>query len=174
MSLDTVRKFVLLYEGRANYEEVFYKFEKTSNTSYELYEQEYSQISFKDTTYFIGHIIIKNDSLIFTDVHSKQTKFVFYSTGEIDNYFYENVKLLNSALTIRGYDNLNKILKSDSLKCWCNWELDGGLNLVFSKGRDWLLEQKNNELYIYEWINIPKEKNLDLKIEKILIKKLKW
>ena len=62
----------------------------------------------------------------------------------------------------------------NSLKCWCNWELDGGINLVFVNKRDWILEKKDNELFIYEWTNPPVDKTDDLKIEKKLIKKLKW
>lgn len=173
ISLDTNKKFVLLYDGRANYDYNLFDFKTISPNNLEVYNKQYSQTLFKDITTVIGHIIIKNDTLHFIDSTEKDIKFILYNTGDNDSYFIEHVKLLNSALTVRGYDNLNKTLKSDSLKCFCNWEL-GGINLVIGKQHEWILEKQDNELCIYEWTNPPSEKQVDLKIEKKLFKKLKW
>lgn len=175
ISIETTKKYVLLYDGRANYDYNLYDFKPISSTNFEVYNKQYSQTLFKDTITVIGQIKIKNDTLLFTDAYGKLSKFIFYSKGENDKYFAEHIKLLNSALTHRGYDNLNIILQTDSLKCWCNWELDGGMNSVFGKENNyWILEKKDNELYIYEWRNPPSEKTIDLKIDKKLLKELKW
>jgi hypothetical protein len=175
ISVDTTKKLVLFYEGKANYDYNLSNFKTISPNNLKIYNKQYSQTLFSDTITIIGQIKIKNDTLLFTNPFGRQTKFVLYSTGDNDGYLKEHLKLINSALTVRGYDNLNKILHSDSLECWCNWELDGGMNSVFgNKKGDWILEKKDNELYIYEWTNPPSEKSFDLKIEKKLLKKLKW
>lgn len=175
ISIDTASKFVLLYDGRANYDYNLYGFKTISKSNLEVYEEHYSPALFKDTMAVIGKIAIKNDSLLFAEPSGKQTKFVFYNAGDNHSYFKEHIKLINSALAARGYGSLNTTLQSDSLKCWCNWELDGGINLVFGKEKNnWILEKKNNELYIYQWTNPPVDKTEELKIEKKLIKKLKW
>jgi hypothetical protein len=175
ISLDTTKKLVLFYDGRANYDRNVYDLKTTSSTNLEVYYKQYSQTLFADTVTIIGRMKIKNDTLLFINPYGLQTKFILYNTGAEDSYFKEHIKLLNSAFTVRGYDNLNKTLQSDSLKCWCNWELDGGINLVYgTKKGEWILEKKDNELFIYKWTNPPSEKTLDLKIEKKLLKKLKW
>jgi hypothetical protein len=174
ISIDTADKFVLLYEGRANYDYNLYDFKTIYPTNLEVYHEQYSETLFKDTLTVIGQIKVIKDTLLFIEASGKQTKFILYSTDDNDGYFKEHIKLLNSALTIRGYDDLNKTLQSDSLKCWCNWELDGGINIVYGPAKVWILEKKENELYINEWTNPPGEKTIDLKIEKKLLKKLKW
>jgi hypothetical protein len=174
ISVDTTKKFVLLYDGRANYDYNLYDFKEISKTNLEVYNKQYSQTLFKDTITVVGQLKLKNDTLLFIEASGKQTKYILYSTGDNEGYFKEHIKLLNSALTIRGYDDLNNVLQSDNVKCWCNWELDGGINIVYGQYKNWILEKKDNELYIYEWTNPPSEKTTDLKIEKKLIKKLKW
>ena len=174
ISLETTKKFIWLYKGREHYEPNIYEFKIISQNNLEVYSEQYSQTLFKDTLTIIGQIIIKNDTLIFTDSLSKQTKFILYSIGDYNHYFEEQIKLLNAALTIRAYDNLNETLHSDSLLCYCNWELEDGLNIVFGGERNWIIEIKDTKLYIYEWINPPQEKTGELKISKKLIKKLKW
>lgn len=166
LSLDTTKKYVLLYDGRANYDYNLYDIKVLSKTNLEVYNKQYSQTLFKDTIRVIGQIKIKNDTLLYNEATGKLTRFINYSKGDSDGYFKEHIKLINYALTIRGYDNLNKTLQSDSLKCWCNWELDGGINIVYDTEKDWILEKKESELYIYEWTNPPSEKKL--------LKKLKW
>jgi hypothetical protein len=173
ISLDTTKKFALLYDGRTNYDYNLFDFKTISPNNLEVYNKQYSETLFKDTITVIGHIKIKNDTLHFIGSAEKEINFILYNTGDNDSYFIEHVKLLNSAMTVRGYDNLNKTLRSDSLKCFCNWEL-GGINLVIGKQREWILEKKDNELCIYEWTNPPSAKQIDLKIEKKLLKKLKW
>ena len=175
INIESSKKYVLAYAGKTNYEYNRYNLRTISNNHYEVYFKEYSQTFFKDTITVVGQIDIKNDTLIFTNDYGEKSKFILYGMGQIDNYFTEHIKLLNSALTIRGYDNLNKILQTDSLKCWCNWELENGMNSVFGKeNKYWILEKEENTLYIYEWKNPPSEKTFDLKIEKKLFKKLKW
>lgn len=174
ISLDTTKKFVLFYTGRANFDYNLYNYKTISSNNLEVFNKQYSQSSFGDTIAIIGQIKIKNDTLFFADSLGKHTNFILYSTDDNNGYFKEHIKLLNSALIIRGYDNLNATLRSDSLKCWCNWELDGGINIVYGPEKDWIFEKKNDELFIYEWTNPPIEKIIDLKIEKILLKKLKW
>jgi hypothetical protein len=175
ISLEATKKFVLLYDGRANYDYNLYQFKTISRTNFEVYNEQYSQALFRDTIAVVGQIKILSDTLFFTDHPDKQTKFILYSSGDSDGFFKEHIKLLNSAMTARGYDNLNKTLNSDSLNCWCNWEIDGGINSVFGtmKGR-WILEKKENQLLIYEWTNPPGEKQIDLIIEKKLFKKFIW
>lgn len=85
ISLNTTKDIVSFYEGQSNYE----------------------------TTTGIGQIEIKNDTLLFTDLLGKQTKFIQYSTGDYDAYLKEYIKLLDVALSTRGYENLNTILESD-------------------------------------------------------------
>lgn len=171
ISLDTTKNFALLYEGKANYDYSLYDFQAISKDNFKVYTKEYSQ----ETIVTIGQIKIKNDKLLFISPSGKQTQFVMYGTGDNDSYFKEHIKLLNEALALRGYESLNKILQSDGLKCWCNWELEGGMNSVFESDKgEWILEKKGNELFIYEWINPPIEKMADLKMEKKLLKKLKW
>ncbi len=165
ISIDTSNQFVALYEGRANYEHGYNNYRVISNTNLEVYEMHYSQTLLKDSIAIIGQISIKEDSLFFRETSGKLTKFILYNSDERDGYFKEHVKLLNRALETRGYDNLSTLLLSDSLKCWCNWEL-GGANIVFRAEKKWILERKENELYIYEWTNPPRVKTLDLKIEK--------
>jgi hypothetical protein len=174
ISLDTTKKSALFYDGRANYDYRLYDIKKVSKTNFEVYNEQYSQTLLKDTIAVIGHLKLKNDTLLFIEAAGKQTKYILYSTGEEDGYFKEHIKLLNAALTIRGYDDLYKTLQSDSLKCWCNWELDGGISIIYGQEKKWILEKKDNELNIYEWTNPPRRKTIDLKIEKKLIKKLKW
>lgn len=174
ISLDTTKRYVLLYDGKANHDYGLYNFKTISSSNFEVYNKQYSQTLFSDTIKVIGQMEIESDTMLFIETSGKQTKFILYNIGDNNGYFKEHIKLLNSTLTFRGYDKLNKTLQSDSLKCWCNWELDGGLNLIFVKDHDWILERKDKELYIYEWTNPPTEKSYDLKIEKKLIKKLKW
>lgn len=174
ISLDTINKFVSLYDGRANYDYNRYSFRMISKHNLEVYNKPYSPTLIKDSIDIIGQIKIENDTLLFTDPLEKQTQFILYSTGDADGYYKEHINLLNSALTNRGYDNFNTMLQSELLKCWCNWELDGGINIIFGPDKDWVLEKKEDELYIYEWINPPSEKTIDLKIEKKLLKKLQW
>lgn len=184
ISMDTANQFVTLYEGRANYEHGDYDYKAISNTRLEVYVMRYSPTLFKDTISVIGQIFIKKDTLFFIETNKKQTKFILYNSGIRDAYFKEHITLLNRALEARGYDKLSELLKSDSLKCWCNWELGGinivfdwelgGKNIVFDSKKNWILERKENDLYIYEWINPPRVKTLDAKIEKRLLKKLKW
>ena len=173
LSLDTAKKMVLLYNGRANYEYNLYDFISVSPTHLEVYNKVYVPSLFRDSIIIVGQIKFQHDSLLFADASDKQTTFTFYATGDNDSYFKEHIKLLNAALAARGYGNLNKTLQSDSLKCFCNWEL-GGINLIFAHKRDWILERKDKELYIYEWVNRPIDKEDNLKIEKKLFKKLTW
>jgi hypothetical protein len=175
ISLDTTRKFVLLYDGKANYDYNLFDVKLVSKNRLEVYNKTYSQALLKDTIELIGQIQFENDSLVLIEASGRRTKFLLYSTGDNHGYFYEHVKLLNAAMSTRGYNSLNKILNSDSLKCWCNWELDGGINTVFvSQNRNWILEKKDNQLYIYKWTNPPGRKIIDLKIEKKLVNKLQW
>lgn len=173
ITMDTSNQFVTLYEGRANYEHGDYDYRAISNTRLEVYEMRYSPTLLKDTISVIGQILIKNDTLFFSEVSGKRSQFVLYNSEQKEGYFKEHVQLINSSLETRGYDNLFELLKSDSLKCWCNWEL-GGLNIIFDPKKNWILERKENDLYIYEWTNPPRDKTNDLKIEKRLLKKLKW
>ncbi|MEY5049743.1 MAG: hypothetical protein RLZZ175_3102 [Bacteroidota bacterium] len=174
ISLDSTNKFVLMYDGSANNDYNRYDFNLVTKTNFEIYSKQYSQSLMDDTITIIGQIKIKNDTLFFIESSGKLSKFIYYSSGDNDSYFKEHIKLLNFELKVRGYDKLDEILHSDSLKCWCNWELDGGLNIIFSPKKDWILEKKENELFIYEWTNPPHEKTIDLKIKKKLVRKFKW
>ena len=160
ISLDTTRKFVLLYDGRTNYDYNLYHFRTISQTNLEVYNRQYSQTLFKDTIIVIGQIKIQNDTLFFTEASGKQLKFILYSKGDNDSYLKEHIKLLDLALIERGYDNLNQILHSESLKCWCNWELEGGINIIYGTEKNWILKKKENQLHIYEWTNPPTEKKI--------------
>lgn len=174
ISLDTTKKFILLYEGRANYDYNQYDLKTISPNNLVVYENQYYQNIIRDSITTIGQINIKNDTLHFTTPYGFHTIFVFYNIGFKNDYLYEHIKLLNSAFEARGYLNLSKTLNKDSLKCCCNWELDRGVNIVYGNDFEWILEKKNNELSIYEWKNRPIKKSINLKIEKKLIKKLKW
>lgn len=174
ISLNTTKDIVLFYEGQTNYEHNLHDIKTITPNNWDVYNKLAGHVIFGDTTISIGPIEIKDDTLLFTDLLGKQTKFVHYSTGDYNAYFKEYIKLLNAALSTRGYENLNTLLESDdNLKCWCNWEL-GGINSIYGKDRGWILEKKANELFIYEWTNGPTDKTIDLKIEKRILKKLKW
>jgi len=172
ISLDTTRKFILLYEGKANYDYNLYDVKTHSPDMLDVFDKHYSETLFADTFSVIGQVRIKSDTLLFIASSGKQTKFIFYGAGDNDDFFNEHIQLLNSALTARGNEDLNKVLQSDSLKCFCNWEL--GVNLVYNNQHEWILEKKGHKLYIYWWRNPSTEKRLDLKIEKELFRKLKW
>lgn len=174
ISWNTTKNIVLFYEGESNYEYNLHDIKTITPNNWDVYNKLAGQVIFGDTTTSIGQIKIKNDTLLFTELLGKQTKFIHYSTGDYNAYLKEYIKLLDAALSTRGYENLNTILQSDdNLKCWCNWEL-GGLNSIYGKDRGWILEKQANELLIYEWTNRPTEKIIDYEIEKKILKKLKW
>ncbi|CAN5491513.1 hypothetical protein BH10BAC1_BH10BAC1_08600 [soil metagenome] len=57
----------------------------------------------------------------------------------------------------RGYPQIEEIVNSDSLACYCNkWK--GNINFLYSLGKSqsWLLEIKNDSLYI-DLVTYPSE-----------------
>ena len=80
---------------------------------------------------------------------------------------------MNEQLKIRGYSDLQTILKTKYPQFFCNWELSA-INLIYDEGKNWILEMENNELVIYRWKNPPKQKRTELNIKKKEIARLKW
>jgi hypothetical protein len=173
IDLDTTKRFALLYNGQTNYDYYGYNFNIISPDYFELYDEQDSPASLNDTVKVIGSIKINSDTLLLKEHSCRPIKFSLYATGDNHGYVNEHIELVNSALAARGYNNLNKLLHADSLKCFCNWEF-GGINLVWGDRGHWILEKKENQLLIYQWTNPPAEKTVDLKIKKKLLKKFKW
>ena len=118
---------------------------------------------------------LKNDTLLLID-SSNYKKFVkselpfdYYATR---SYYYNNIILLDKALSLRGYPSIQTILKDDSLHFSCNAWLNN-LNIINSyKNRKWwILEIIDGYLYIRK---IIKQVDPQAPIKTKVFKILKW
>lgn len=175
INLDTIAGYLTLYNGLI-YDPDSYKLKRKGSNTFEVYYTKYVTESYKDIDFVVGILQIISDSLSFID-NKTTNKTIFIRYGkygdEYKAYTNEHIRLLNKALTKRNYTTLEKTLQADSLGCNCNPELNI-INLIWSRKKAWILEQSNDTLFIYKWINIPDTKTLDLKIEKKLVDKYKW
>lgn len=103
-----------------------------------------------DTTSIWAKIFIKTDSICFIENNSQS---VFCKTNnsnkyDVQHYKFDNVDLLNNTLSKKGHPKLEEIVNSDSLTCYCNkWK--GKVNFLHSlKLQSWILEIKNDSLFI--------------------------
>jgi hypothetical protein len=112
---------------------------------------EYEVISNESNAATWAKLLIKKDSIYFIE---NTTQSVFYKTNSsnkynIQHYGFDNVDLLNKSLATRGYPRIEDIVKDDSLTCECNkWK--GNINLLSVEGKpqSWILELKNDSLFI--------------------------
>lgn len=124
----------------------------------------------------VGKFIIKGNKLLFFDSKNTKITFQYYGKSEFLNnisYSEENISLLNETFIRKGYDSLEKILKSTSLKCHCTHE-NKRLNIIWSdnNSHQWLIEIKNDSLYINTIINIDASPEDSLVTKKF--KAFKW
>ena len=114
-----------------------------------LYEYEVISNERNATTW--AKLLIKKDSIYLIE---NATQSVFYKTNNSNkyntqHYLFDNVDLLNKSLAKRGYPRIEEIVKDDSLICECNkWK--GNINLLSVEGKpqSWILELKNDSLFI--------------------------
>lgn len=104
-----------------------------------------------------GKFVIRKNKLFFYDDKNSVTTFQYYGNTEFLNnvsYTEENISLLNKTFIGKGYDSLEKILKSTSLNCHCTHG-NRRLNIVWSEdnSRQWIIEMKNDSLAISEITN---------------------
>jgi len=119
----------------------------------------YSILMNKEDTTGWAQIFIKKDSIFLIE---NNTQFAFCKTNhsikyDIQHYKFDNIDLLNKSLAKRGYPKIEEIVNSDSLACYCNkWK--GNINFLYSLGKSqsWLLEIKNDSLYI-DLVTYPSE-----------------
>jgi len=140
-------------------------------TGYNVYEIATNK---KDTTSW-AKIVIKKDSIYFIE---KNMQSVFYKTNysgkyNIQHYLFDNVDLLNKSLTKRGYPKLENIVRYDSLNCECNkWKGNVNMLSVDGKPQSWILEIKNDSLYINTITNIDPDPDDTLVTKKFKV--YKW
>ncbi|MGB4849831.1 MAG: hypothetical protein WBP41_18035 [Saprospiraceae bacterium] len=112
---------------------------------------EYGILSIKNDTQIWARILINLNAVYLIE---KTSQSVFYESNNsvhfnIQHYLLDNVVLVNKSLNQRGYPKLEDIVKDDSLICECNkWK--GKINLlsVVGKAQSWILEIKNDSLFI--------------------------
>ena len=105
-------------------------------------------------------------------------KFQYYGKSDFSNdvsYAKENILLLNKAFIDRGYDSLEVILNSKSLNCHCSHE-NSRLNFIWSDNgsRNWLLEIKNDSLFINNVDYLSEDPDPDDSIIVRRFKAYKW
>lgn len=151
---------VTVYEGIV-YDPNSYALKSTGNNMYQVGST--------------GAVRITGDTLYYTDTTGIKNTFVRYGTSQDDQwaYYKEHIQLFDQALAKRNYPALEKIVRTDSLHCNCNPEL-GVVNFVSAKNKGWLLEKKDNTVFIYEWTNMPDGKMADYKMKKRLVGKYEW
>ncbi len=103
-----------------------------------------------------AEVTLKNDTASIS-IGGKTDKFVrslSSKTYDLDHYYKDNIKLLNEAFHFRGYLELEKILKRDSLNCDCNKWM-GHVNLVSVQGAPaaWILSIERDSLKIRTIVN---------------------
>lgn len=131
--------------------------------------------SLQDTSVW-AVVKLKNDTASFFD-DGKTTKFTGSPTSktyDLSHYYKDNVKLLNDALRSRGYLELEKILKRDSLHCDCNKWM-GHVNLVSVQDApaSWILSIENDSLKIRTIVN-NSDRDPDDPVETQLLASYKW
>jgi hypothetical protein len=67
------------------------------------------------------------------------------------------LKYLNAELVNCGYNDLYKILKSDTLRCTCDTQF--GISKVDNNKKNWTFERREDILYMYKW-KYPKDRGL--------------
>ena len=120
-----------------------YPLKKLNGNEYVLYK------TFKDSTQW-GNLIIENDTLSFIE-NGNVLKFTKSTNVKGDNqcYVVDNVSILNESFIKRNYPKLEEIVKQDSLWLDCNkWMNNINLLSVKSKTQSWMLEIKNDSLFI--------------------------
>jgi hypothetical protein len=174
IDVDTVATMsVKLYDGEANQDYRGGEIESVVPNNYYVLEPFFDRSYENKLPDTIGRFSIISDTLSYTDTLDRTTKFVKYGDYQVVPYIYGNVTWMNQQLKIRGYNDLQTILNTNNPKFFCNWEL-GGINLIYDRGKNWILEMENNELVICRWKNPPKEKSTELKIRKKEVARLKW
>lgn len=120
-------------------------------------------------------LIIKGDSLYFIEnnVLSKFIKSDNCKVFDAQHHMVDNVKLLNESLAVHGYQNLERIVNHDSLRCECNKWM-GNINVLFVKGgpQSWILEIRDDSLQIRRIINVDKDPDDAFQTEKLI--NYKW
>lgn len=167
LDLDTISNYVNLYTGETNQDFGQGYLESTEPNSYTIIFNPTSGIY--DT---LGLISVSGDTLNYKTDRG-EIRFVKFGEYHYRAYLPGNVTWMNQQLKIRGYGDLQTILKTNNPQFFCNWEL-GGINLIYDRGKNWILEMENNELVICRWKNPPKEKTTELKIKKKEVARLKW
>jgi hypothetical protein len=165
---------VLFYEGGTNYDYNLYRLKKESAGTFKVFSERIEQGNEK-TISVIGVLQYVEDAIYFTDTAENKTVFINYGNEGDDMFSYgpEHVALLNKAFVKRNYPSLENVLKTDSLSCACNWEL-GGMNLISGGKNAWILEQRNDSLFIYDWVDKPNRKSTNMSIKKKLFQGYKW
>jgi hypothetical protein len=122
-------------------------------------QYEYAVLDNKGDASIWAKIFIRKDTIYLNEnnVQSVFSKTNNSSAYDVQHYKFDNIDLLNKALTKKGYPRLEEIVKSDSLACYCNkWK--GNINFLYSldKSQSWLLEIKNDSLFI-DLVTYPSE-----------------
>ncbi len=98
----------------------------------------------------IGLGIIENDTLIYKNFKFSVTnKFVRNDTLFWLSKIPGGLNYINSKLKESNNNSLQKILKSDSLICDC--DIQYSINRIYNSNKIWVLEIKEDYLYIYKW-----------------------
>lgn len=140
---------------------------------------------FSDSESLIGLIKFERDRLYFIDRNG--SKSIFRKFGSENNqssnseyvfekmtqYRKENIILLNRSLKRRKLIRIEEMVETDSLICDCSKEL-GGINLIGNNKGAWILEQKRDSLFLYDFVNSREDKTESRIIRKKLLKKYKW
>lgn len=151
-------------------------------------ENTYSVINkydeFIDQSETFGTILLTKDTLFYFDKNNSVSKFISFGKTSEKNLIdlwnddenkleIENASILNTAFIHHGYPSLKNILKSDSLYCACIREL-GGINILGNYKSFWIVEQKKDSLFIYNYLNPYTELEFPPNIKKTLFKKYLW
>ena len=87
----------------------------------------------------------------------------------------ENLKLLNEAFRVRKLKPFETDFYSGWLSCGCNHKFEN-INVIWGDGYppSWILEKRNDSLYVYEYLNKSDYRETPLIIKKNLVKSYPW
>lgn len=166
----TSKSFGIRFYGSSNMEFMSKRLKVKSQNTYDVFD------NLNDSLHYYGTIVLKDDTLTFFNKNNEKLVFANFGNSLADDeyqYTKENIILLNESFQKRQYESLNKILGQNILYCDCNKEL-GGVNLVSGGKKSWILEQRNDSLYIFNYLNSLDDKSLPPVIKKKIVKKLRW
>ena len=131
-----------------------------------------------DSTYAVGNLSINRRKAYLVSPNGETLNYTLYSTEtEHDDLIIgrENLRLLNEAFKSRKIKPFETNAFPEWVGCDCNHEL-GNINLMWvdRSPASWILEHRNDSLFIYEYVNSSDGRKIPATIAKRLVKSYPW